>query len=79
MDNSIHSQRLRILERLKKGSLTTIESRRDWSILHPAGRVQELRDRGYAITTLREIDYTEQGEPRRVARYVLLSEKGGQS
>jgi hypothetical protein len=57
------SQRQKILEWLRQNPLTTIEARQLLGIMHPAGRVQELRELGYNIITYKE---------HRVARYVLL-------
>ena len=61
------TQRARILARLRIGPATTQELRDELCIMHPAGRVLELRQRNEIITTRL---------PNRVARYVLVREAG---
>jgi hypothetical protein len=51
-DNSAHSQRMRLLEKLRESNVTTIEARRDLDILMPAARVFELRAIGHDIATV---------------------------
>lgn len=70
-DNSSHAQRIRLLEALRKRSLTTLEARRELDVLHPAARIQELRGMGYDIQTVRVPDLTTEGKPHNVARYIL--------
>lgn len=68
--SSYANQRLRLLERLKQGPLTTNDARYYLEIMHPAGRIKELRALGYIIHTniVRFCD----GERRaRMAEYVL--------
>lgn len=67
-------QRTRLLEALSLYSLSTLEIRRHLDILHPAGRVQELREEGRDIQTLRLREFSEAGLPHNVARYVLARE-----
>ena len=71
--NSAENQRQRLLEALKQKPLSTIEARRDLDIMHPAARVQELRERGEKVITHKSTEPTENGELHTVARYVLLS------
>jgi hypothetical protein len=47
------------------GTMTTLEARNHLSIMHPAARVQELREQGRKILTVR-VD--------RIAKYVLAAE-----
>lgn len=51
------------------GSISTLEARNVLGILHPAARVQELRESGHRISTVwtRQTDTT--GRQHRVARY----------
>lgn len=71
-DNSAHSQRLLLIGWLQlHGIITTIEARRDLDILHPAARVQELREIGHDIATNWTQGETECGRKHRIARYVL--------
>jgi len=73
--NSAAAQRNRILAALRAhGSLTTLEARRRLDCLHPAARVMELRNLGFLISTIWQVDHTPEGLPHRVARYCLLSE-----
>lgn len=57
-DTSTHSQRIAILQRLKQGSLSTLEARQ-MGICSPAPRIMELRKKGYDIstTTRDEVDH----------------------
>ena len=68
-------QRARILEELKHRPLTTLQARRDLDILHPAGRVRELRLGGYLIASTWTYDVTTEGYLHRVARYQLIGER----
>jgi len=70
--NSATSQRKRILDALRKQPLSTLDARTELDIMHPAARVQELREQGYPIHTNWETADTGQGK-HRVASYVLLS------
>lgn len=65
------AQALRLLEALKLHSISTFEARRYLDIMHPAGRVQELRDEGHKIDTLRLSEPSEVGRPHSIAVYVL--------
>ena len=78
-DNSSASQRQRLIEHLAKHpkGCTTVELRRAIDVMHPAGRVCELRSRGFNILTFWDTDDSEGGRPRRMARYVLLAQGGG--
>ncbi|MCX7067676.1 MAG: hypothetical protein NTW85_08310 [Methylococcales bacterium] len=66
--NSNEAQRTRILEHLRRDSLTTLQAREHLDIMHPAGRVMELRKQGFNIMT-----YWTNEAKHRIARYVLLS------
>jgi hypothetical protein len=72
-DNSTDSQQQRILHFLQKvGPMTTLQARASLNVLHPGGRVLELRKKGHRIITHWCTDYIE-NFPHRVARYVLIS------
>ena len=43
------TQCARLLKRLNTGSVDTLTARSELSILHPAARVQELKDQGHKI------------------------------
>lgn len=57
--------------------ITTLQARNELGIMHPAGRVQELRDSGNDITTHWQWEADATGKEHRQALYVLLSCKGG--
>lgn len=70
--NSLPAQRQRLLDYLHiNGSITTIEARRELDVIHPAGRVLDLRKAGKSIDTVWVEDITEQGKAHRVAKYIL--------
>lgn len=72
-DNSASGQRNRLLEALSRRPISTIEARRDLDILHPAGRVKELRhNEGHQILTAWSYQPTDCGKLHRVASYVLV-------
>lgn len=70
------AQRSRLLNALiERGSegVTTLYSREQLNIMHPAGRINELRDEGHEIVTHWDDSIDSEGFPHRVARYVLLA------
>ena len=75
-DNSASAQRSRLLAALIKGPLSTLAARKFHDILHPAARVQELRNRGHLIDTLRIDDVTAEGNVHRVALYLYRGKAG---
>lgn len=71
--NDTETQANRALEGFQLfGSLTTQDMRHDFDIMHPAGRVKELRDRGFDIPTFWERYPTTFGKMHRMARYVYM-------
>ncbi|MDP1734279.1 MAG: helix-turn-helix domain-containing protein [Sulfuritalea sp.] len=64
----------RILDALKLGPLSTFEARKHLDVPHPAGRVQELREGGNEIDTLRFSERSEVGRPHCIAVYLLRKE-----
>ena len=67
------TQANRLLEALQlPTSLTTQEVRQNLDIMHPAGRVQELRARGFDIQTHWDNFPTACGKKHRMARYVYM-------
>jgi len=71
-NNSAAAQRLRLLEALKRGAVSTIQARRDLDIMMPGTRIFELRhSEDHDINTVWVIEETEAGKPHRVAQYVL--------
>lgn len=69
--NRNQAQRGRILEWLRSESLTTLQAREHLDIMHPAGRVKELKAQGHDIKTEWAVEHTAKGK-HRVGRYVLL-------
>ena len=67
--NSAQIQRKRLLQYLREiGPISTLEARQKLDILHPAARVQWLREHGHNIVTE---PVAEDGH-HRVAKYFLL-------
>ena len=61
----------RLLSALRIGPITTLEARRTLDVMHPAARVQELREAGHDIVTVWTHDFTSEGHSHRVAKYLL--------
>jgi hypothetical protein len=64
----------RILDALKLGPLPTFEARKHLDVPHSAGGVQELREGGNEIDTLRQSERYGVGRPHCIALYVLRKE-----
>ena len=64
-------QRLRLLAALQTGPVSTIEAREALALLHPAGRVMELRRAGYPIGMVWRIEVDGCGQSHRVGVYHL--------
>ena len=74
-DTGLRAQRDRILIGLRmRGSLSTLEARSEFDVMHPAARVMELREEGYQIHTVWALDTTPEGFQHRVARYHYIGE-----
>lgn len=70
-DNSISSQRSRILKHFEVcPRLSTMQARDDYGILHPSGRVMELRKNGHIIQTHWISEPDANGVTHRVGLYV---------
>ena len=75
--NNAETQANRALEAFQKfNSLTTQDLRHDFDIMHPAGRVKELRGRFFEILTIWESYPTASGKFHRMARYVYMGSEG---
>jgi hypothetical protein len=72
--NSSDAQRARLLHRLRQGPITTTDARHDLDILHPPGRVKELRRAGFVIDMWRVPGYNSNGKPHNVGLYTLVQE-----
>lgn len=75
------AQRARLLAALihaQGRGVTTIEARTELNIMHPGGRVMELRDEGHRIEKFTVTLFDERGRKHSgVARYVLIALTGG--
>lgn len=71
--NSLPAQRKRLAAWLElHGSITTDEARRELDIMHPAGRMSDLRARGFNIATVWDNSPTARGSMHRMGKYVYL-------
>lgn len=75
--NSRAAQRKRLLLALRAAPVSTITARKELDIMHPAGRIKELREQGFDIQTLWQWQPTDSGKQHRVGLYCLISENGG--
>lgn len=74
MEDINQRQRREILEYLQQGNkLTTLYAREVMGIMHPGGRVLELRKDGYNIVTHRRPGADVAGSKHSVAEYVLMT------
>lgn len=65
------TQRLRLQRAFEQFPfISTAEARRGLDILHPAARVQELREEGHEVVTLWTVAESEGGGRHRVANYL---------
>ena len=71
------AQCARLLAYLQQvGTLTTLQARDRLNVMHPAGRVFELREMGHNIVTTWTWDRDHEGRRHRVGRYALLAGGG---
>ncbi|MFI4957449.1 MAG: helix-turn-helix domain-containing protein [Gammaproteobacteria bacterium] len=71
-NNALASQRARIIKHFANNPcLSTMQARNDLGILHPSGRVQELREDGYLIDTHWTTEEDSNGVLHRVGLYVF--------
>lgn len=76
MEDKNQRQRREILVYLQQGNkLTTLYAREAMGIMHPGGRVLELRKQGYNIVTRRRPGADVAGSSHSVAEYVLMAEE----
>lgn len=74
--SSTKEQRKRLLATLRLRPVSTLFARRELDIMHPGGRVMELRKEGFNIITNCRYEETHSGKQHRVAEYILLSPTG---
>jgi hypothetical protein len=71
-DNSLHNQRLKLLNYLREhGSITTSQARELLDIYYPPARAFELKKEGYLISTVWDSWTSAYGIKHRIARYLL--------
>lgn len=68
---SASDQAARLLEALRRYSVTSFEAMRYLDIYHVPARIQQLREQGYRIKTLWQVVETESGDKHRVGLYLL--------
>ena len=69
--NSTDRQNERVLERLRKGPVTSCELIRDLDIIRPSARIYDLRQDGHQIVTAWDWDRVN-GTEHKVGKYVLM-------
>ena len=67
-------QGTRLFEALRRFPISTFEARKHLDVMHPAGRVHELRESGNRIDTHWASEPSDVGRPHRIAVYVLHEE-----
>lgn len=71
-DNSLHNQRLKLMDYLRKhGSITTSQAREILDIYSPPARAFELKREGYLIASVWDNWISDYGIKHRIAHYVL--------
>lgn len=70
-ENILEQQRQDLLEALKERDVSTIDARDDLNIMHPAGRIKELREEGHNITIKLIWQDDKAGRPHRIGLYHL--------
>lgn len=72
-DNSLLTQHIRILFHFQKNkTLSTIQAREELGILHPCGRIKELRAQGHKIITTWVYESDSNGVRHRIGLYVYI-------
>ncbi len=75
-DNSNKGQRIRLLNRLRKSPVTTVEARHELDVLSAPPRIYELRwNFGYNIKLFWTKGENPGGGSHRIGKYVLLPGK----
>ena len=64
-------QRSRLLLAVSEFPVSTLEARQHLDIMHPGGRIMELRRADWNIHTIRVAEPSECGKLHNVARYIL--------
>lgn len=78
VSQSIPAQRAHLLRWLQEhGQITTLQARNDLGIMHPAARIQELRESGQHIETYWQLEADATGKQHKQGLYVLMTGKVG--
>lgn len=70
-EDSKARQRCAILKALQEGPLSSIVARESLGVVHPAGRVMELRRQGYPIVTHKAWTHDAEGRQHLAGFYTL--------
>lgn len=74
---SLPVQRAHLLKWLQgRGRITTLQARNELGIMHPAARIQELRESGYIIETYWQLEADTTGKQHKQGLYVLMTARG---
>ena len=74
--NALPVQRMKLLSKLVQvKKLTTMQLRHSLGIMHPAGRVRELRHQGHDITTHWVYEKDLNGVTHRMGQYIYIGRK----
>lgn len=72
LNQSRAAQQLRLLLFLKEnGAITTLQARQLLSVMHPAGRIKDLKNKGFCIETSWVTDIDSAGATHRQGIYTL--------
>lgn len=74
-ENILEKQRQDLLIALKERDVSTLDARDDLNIMHPAGRIKELREEGHNITIKRIWQNDKAGRPHKIGLYHLEREE----
>ncbi|MES2353280.1 MAG: helix-turn-helix domain-containing protein [Pseudomonadota bacterium] len=72
--NAKIDQRSRLLVAIRQFPISTFEARKFLDIMHPAGRIMELRKCGWLIDTLWISEPSDIGKLHRIAVYLLRAQ-----
>lgn len=78
VSQSLPVQRAHLLKWLRENrQITTLQARNDLGIMHPAARIQELRESGHHIETYWQLEADATGKQHKQGLYVLMTGKVG--
>lgn len=74
-ENILEQQRQDLIDELKKRDVSTIDARDELNIMHPAGRIKELREEGHNISIKLIWQDDKAGRPHKIGLYHLEREE----